>query len=481
MCVSNQLDVHNGREPQTTPQTTSTMESPKPAVSFIGLGAMGFGLATNLINKGFPVTGFDVWAPTLDRFRQAGGSSAPTPAEAVADKPLCVVMVATAQQAQSVLLEGDAPALPALPRGAALLICSTVPAAFVQGLAAQLARLGRHDVSLIDCPVSGGATRAAQGTLSIMAGATETAIAKGTELLRAMSDPNKLYLVAGPDAIGAGSNLKMCHQVLAAVQILSASEALGFAAHLGLDLNTASDEILKSDGASWMFENRLPRLLAADFKPIASAVTIILKDAGIITSEARRYAFPTPMTSVAEQVYFTGLGRGWGADDDASMLRLYSEGVGKAGPVKGQSRTQDEKLRLVVNLLRGIHLCSTAEAIAFASHVGLDLDQVFDLCTNAAGGSAMLNLYGPEMIKAFKGGRDHVARGWAPAQGSGSGLGDILEGLEAAVDEAQLLKMPLFLGNQALNLVRLAKQGGSTGSTGQDGLAAAAVARMWVV
>lgn len=454
------------------------MASPRPAVSFIGLGAMGFGLATNLVKKGFPVTGFDVWAPTLERFRQAGGTSAATPAEAVAGKPLCVVMVATAQQAQSVLLEGDAPAVPALPRGATLLICSTVPAAFVQGLAAQLVRLGRDDVSLIDCPVSGGAIRAAEGTLSIMAGATETAISKGRDLLHAMSDPKKLYLVAGPDAIGAGSNLKMCHQVLAAVQILSASEALGFASHLGLDLRKASDEILRSDGASWMFENRLPRLLATDFKPIASAVTIILKDAGIITSEARRYAFPTPMTSVAEQVYFTGLGRGWGADDDASMLRLYSEGVAKVGPVKGQSRTEDEKLRLVVGLLRGIHLCSTAEAIAFASHVGLDLGQVFDLCTNAAGGSAMLNLYGPEMIKAFQAGRDHVACGWAAGQEGGTRLGAILEGLQAAVDEAQLLKMPLFLGNQALNLIRLASHGSSGG---HDELAAAAVARMWVV
>ncbi|POS70375.1 oxidoreductase [Diaporthe helianthi] len=460
------------------------MASSKPAVSFIGLGAMGFGMATNLVNKGFAVTGFDVWAPTLERFRLAGGTSAATPADAVAEKPLCVVMVATAQQAQSVLLQGDAPAVPALPRGATLLMCSTVPAAFVQGLARQLVRLGRDDISLVDCPVSGGSARASQGTLSIMAGATDAAISNARALLQAMSDPNKLYLVAGPDGIGAGSNLKMCHQVLAAVQILSASEALGFASHLGLDLNKASAEILRSDGASWMFENRLPRLLAPNFKPIASAVTIILKDAGIITSEARRYAFPTPMTTLAEQVFLTGLGRGWGADDDASMLRLYSEGVGNVGNVgnvdrvNGQSRTQDEKLRLVVDLLRGIHLCSTAEAIAFASHVGLDLDQLFDLCTNAAGGSAMLNLYGPDMIKAFHAGRDYVARGWAAEHGNGSGLGVILEGLQAAVDEAQLLKMPLFLGNQALSLMRLALRGDSNG---QEGLAAAAVARMWVV
>lgn len=446
-------------------------------MSFIGLGAMGFGLATNLVRQGYPVTGFDVWPPTLERFHQAGGSSAATPADAVADKPFCVVMVATAQQAQSVLLDGDAPAVPALPCGATLFICSTVPAAYVQGLARQLDAMGRADISLVDCPVSGGTIRAADGTLSIMAGGTDEAISKGTDLLKAMSDPKKLYVVAGPEGIGAGSNLKMCHQVLAAVQILSASEVLGFASHLGLDPKKASDEIVKSHGTSWMFENRLPRLLAPDFKPIASAVTIILKDAGIITSEARRYGFSTPMTSVAEQVYFAGLGRGWGADDDASMLRLYREGVGKVGPVKGQARSEDEKLRLVVDLLKGIHLCSTAETIAFASHVGLDLDQVFDLCTNAAGGSAMLKLHGPEMIKAFRGGRDQVARGWTTGQQGDRGLAAVLEGLQAAVDEAQLLKMPLFLGNQALSLIRLAQQ---SASSGPDGLATAAVARAWV-
>lgn len=279
-----------------------TMAASKPDVAFIGLGAMGFGMATNLVQKGYPVTGFDVWAPTLEKFKEAGGKAASTPAEAVAKKNFCVVMVATAQQAQEVLLERDQPAVPALPQGATILLCSTVPAAYVQGLAKQLVELGRADIYLIDSPVSGGTIRAAGGTLSIMAGGSDAAIGKGTELLEAMSDPEKLYIVRGPHGIGAGSNLKMCHQVLAACQILSASEALGFARHLGLDLKKASEVVLKSEGHSWMFENRLPRLLAPDFKPVASAVTIILKDAGIITSEARRYQFPTPSKSLPVHV-----------------------------------------------------------------------------------------------------------------------------------------------------------------------------------
>lgn len=445
------------------------------AVSFIGLGAMGFGMATHLLKEGYAVTGFDVWAPTLERFRQAGGQTATTPAEAVRDKPFCVCMVATAQQADAVLWQGDAPAVPALPQGATLLLCSTVPCAYVQNLAAQLALKGRPDVHLVDCPVSGGTIRAAEGTLSIMAGGPDEAVAKGMALLQAMSDPHKLYLVKG--GVGAGSNMKMCHQVLAANQILASSEVLGFAAHLGLDLPTAASGILKSDGRSWMFENRLPRLLSPDFKPIASAVTIILKDAGIITSEARRFRFPAAMTSVAEQVYMTALGRGWGADDDASVLRLYTEGVGKVGAVTSTATTDEEKLGLLVSLLEGVHLCSAAETIAYAHHVGLDLDQVFELCVNAAGGSATLDKFGPGMIRAFKQAPAGGEQGQEEETSAGPSLQGVTEKLQGAVDEAQRLKMPLFLGNQALTMCRLALQGATTSA---DSAAPSTVVRAWL-
>ncbi|KAK7912077.1 oxidoreductase [Apiospora marii] len=418
------------------------MASSKPDIAFIGLGAMGFGMATNLVKQGYKVTGFDVWGPTLERFQAEGGLTATTPAEAVKGKDYCVCMVATAQQAQAVLLEGESAAVPALPQGAAVLLCSTVPCSYVQDLERQLAAAGRGDLQLVDAPVSGGAYRAADGTLSIMAGASDAAIAKARFLLQEMSDPAKLYIVAG--GIGAGSNMKMVHQVLAANQILATSEALGFAAHLGLDLKKAADTV------SWMFEHRSPRALHPEFQPIASATTIILKDTGIITAEARRAGFPTPMTSAAEQVYFAGVGRGYGPDDDSSLVRLYWEGKGKVGPVAGTAQTEEEKLALVVGLLKGIHLCSAGECIAFAARLGLDLDQVFELCINAAGGSAMLEAVGPEMMSLVK------TTGAAAGAPAGDSLDKVVGELQDAVDEAQRLKAPIFLGSQALNLTRLA-------------------------
>ncbi|KAF9870865.1 hypothetical protein CkaCkLH20_11537 [Colletotrichum karsti] len=424
------------------------MGSTLPPVAFIGLGAMGFGMATNLIRLGYPVTGFDVYKPTLDRFKEAGGQVATSPAEAVAGKQSCVCMVATAEQAQGVLFDGDNAAVPALPQGAALLLCSTVPCGYVQSLEQMLISKGRGDIALIDCPVSGGAGRAADGTLSIMAGGADASIQKSLSLLQAMSDPAKLYVVKG--GIGAGSNMKMCHQVLAANQILSASEALGFASHLGLDLAKTSQAILKSEGWSWMFENRLPRLLHPEFQPVASAVTIILKDTSIITSEARRARFPASMTTAAEQVYFSSLSRGFGTDDDSSLLRLYIQGKNSIGPVKPLVETDEAKINLVVNLLRGIHVCAAAEAIAFAHHVGLDLDQVLELCLNAAGGSSMLSSFGRIFVDASRDGR--ASSGWT-AHDNETTLQTLAQELRSSINEGQRLKLPLFLGTQAYNLV----------------------------
>lgn len=109
-----------------------------------------------------------------------------------------------------------------------------------------------------------------------MAGAPDSALESGRFLLEAMSDTNKLYLV--PGGIGAGSNMKMVHQILAGIHILGASEAMGFAAQLGLDAHKTADAIKSGDAWSWMHENRLQRMLEEDWHPGASALTIILKD-----------------------------------------------------------------------------------------------------------------------------------------------------------------------------------------------------------
>ena len=81
--------------------------TPKPSVGWVGLGAMGFGMATHLIKQGFVVKGFDVFPKTLERFKEAGGIPASSLADSAWDSPYYVCMVASAQQLQDLLFEGE--------------------------------------------------------------------------------------------------------------------------------------------------------------------------------------------------------------------------------------------------------------------------------------------------------------------------------------------------------------------------------------
>ncbi|CAG7942558.1 unnamed protein product [Penicillium salamii] len=410
----------------------------KPSIGFVGLGAMGFGMATHLVKEGYPVYGFDVFPASVERFAAAGGIPTSSLEESAREKDFYVCMVASAPQVQSVLF-GEGGIVAALPPNATLLLCSTVPATYAQSVAAELVTLERSDIKFIDAPVSGGALRAAAGTLSIMAGASDEALEKGRFLLQEMSDANKLYLV--PGGIGAGSNMKMVHQVLAGIHILGASEAMGFAARLGLGA-VATAEAIKGSGAwSWMHENRLQRILDEDWNPGASALTIILKDVGIITTSARQSQFPTPLSSTAEQVYLSALLQGYGAMDDSSMVRQYF-----GEPIMKVSAQSDGDLQLVLDLMEITNLVAAAEAIAFARYLNVDLKQFFTLVSDAAGASRQFMTKGLEMIEGQIGGSETLDAATAR--------------LEKAVQKGRDLHCPLNLGNSALSVLYLAKKAG---------------------
>ncbi|KAH8703364.1 putative oxidoreductase [Talaromyces proteolyticus] len=440
------------------------MASGKPAIGFVGLGAMGFGMATNLVRQGYPVKGYDVFPASVERFKGAGGIPAASLKESAEGNPYYVCMVASAPQVQEVLFNEQTGIINVLPKNSTFLLCSTVPSAYAQSVEKELKARGRDDIFFIDSPVSGGASRAADGTLSIMAGGSDAALENGKLILQEMSDPKKLYLV--PGGIGAGSNMKMVHQVLAAIHILGASEAMGLAARLGLEAHTAADAIIKSDAWTWMHENRLNRMLEEDWNPGASALTIILKDVGIITSTARLQKFPTPLSSTAEQVYLTGLVYGWGPKDDSAMVRMYtSEPIIKVNSTLSPEETS-RRLRMVTKLMQYTNIVAAAEAVAFARHLNVDMTQFYDLVINAAGGSKMFNTLGATMIKGIPIG--------VAATGDLT-VDDIVKELSDIVQEARDLYTPLNLATAALNQYLVAQRRG----WGKE--AATSIIRAWEI
>lgn len=249
------------------------MEARKPNVALAGLGAMGFGIATNLLKCGFPVTGYDVYQPAMDRFVAEGGTSASTPREAAEDVEFFVCMVVNVKQASEVLFDMHTGACRTLPQKATVLMCSTVAPGDFDGFRGDIERGGRTDLRLIDCPVSGGAGRAANGTLSIFAAGNEADLNQANQILECMS--SKLYKILG--GLGGGSKAKLIHQIFAGVNIAMASEAMGLAAAAGLNTQEAFDYLKNSDGDSWMFSNRVPHMLDPSLPPY-SAINIIAKD-----------------------------------------------------------------------------------------------------------------------------------------------------------------------------------------------------------
>ncbi|KAI5562112.1 hypothetical protein BDE02_15G033100 [Populus trichocarpa] len=285
-------------------------------IGFIGLGAMGFGMATHLLKSNFCVVGYDVYKPTLTRFANAGGLIGSSPAETSKDVDVLVVMVTNETQAESVLY-GDLGAVAALPSGASIILSSTVSPAFVSQLERRLQGEGKG-LKLVDAPVSGGVKRASEGTLTIMASGTDEALTCTGSVLSALSE--KLYVIRG--GCGAGSGVKMINQLLAGVHIASGAEAMALGARLGLNTRMLFDFVKNSGGTSWMFENRVPHMLDNDYTPY-SALDIFVKDLGIVCRESSSLKVPLHIATVAHQLFLAGSAAGWGRQDDAGVVKVY--------------------------------------------------------------------------------------------------------------------------------------------------------------
>jgi hypothetical protein len=146
-------------------------------------------------------------------------------------------------------------------------------------------------------------------------------MSKASPVLVAMSGILKnLYYVEG--GVGAASSIKLINQLLAGVHIAAAAEAIAFGAKLGLDTQSLYEIIKNAAGGSWMFENRVPAMLAADWTP-KSMLAIFVKDLGIVLDESKRLGYPAALTATAHQLYLMGASYGWSQEADSGIVRLW--------------------------------------------------------------------------------------------------------------------------------------------------------------
>jgi L-threonate 2-dehydrogenase len=292
-------------------------------VAVIGLGSMGMGAALNLVRAGHEVSGCEPREAVRATFAAEGGQAVARPAELPPDLQALVVFVVNAAQTTDVLFGPDGCAAN-LAAGTVVLCCTTVAPEFARSLSARLAEAG---VLLLDAPVSGGSVGAREGTMTVMASGSEAAFAAAQPVLDAIA--SKVWRLG--DAAGIGSTVKMVNQLLAGVHIATAAEALALGIRAGADPKTLFEVISTSAGSSWMWQNRVPHILAGDDTP-HSAVNIFVKDLGIVLDQARALTFPLPMASAAHQLFLAAAAAGHGGRDDAFVIRFWQALTGIALP-----------------------------------------------------------------------------------------------------------------------------------------------------
>ncbi len=166
------------------------------------------------------------------------------------------------------------------------------------------------------------------GTMGM--GAALNLVAKAAPVLDAVAA--KVWRLG--EAIGVGSTVKMVNQLLAGVHIATAAEALALGIRAGADPTTLFEVISSSAGSSWMWQNRVPHILAGDDTPL-SAVNIFVKDLGIVLDQARALTFPLPMASAAHQLFLAAAAHGEGGRDDAFVIRVWQALAGIELPEPG--------------------------------------------------------------------------------------------------------------------------------------------------
>jgi 3-hydroxyisobutyrate dehydrogenase/2-hydroxy-3-oxopropionate reductase len=283
------------------------------AVAVIGLGSMGYGIARALLRAGHRVQGVDLSAERVAEFRAEGGAAA------LAAPDTLVIVVLNAAQTEAVLWAADGWAGKLAP-GAVVIACATVPPAFARDMAARCTARG---LLYLDAPISGGAARAAAGTLSVMASGSPAAFAAGAPALEAMAET--VFRLG--DEAGAGSAMKAINQMLAGIHIAAMAEAITFGMTQGVDPARTVEVIAQCAGTSWMFENRAPHIVDGDYTP-RSSVNIWPKDLGIVLDIAREARFAAPLTAAAMQQFMAAAGSGLGGEDDAAVAKVYARNAG---------------------------------------------------------------------------------------------------------------------------------------------------------
>ena len=282
-------------------------------VGFVGLGIMGSRMAANLARAGHDLTVFNRTRATAAAWvAEHGGTVAATPAEVGEASDIVISMVVDGDQVRSVLLGDDGVAHGAA-AGTLCVDMSTIAPVQTRAIGAELARRG---LQLVDAPVTGSSPKAQDGTLTIMAGGDDDAIARALPLLEVMG-----ALVVHVGALGQGEMVKVINNAVAAANTATVAEALLVGQATGVDLDALVLVMGAGSGGSAMLDLKSAAMRRHDYSTLFK-LEHMLKDVRLCLEAAERGNAPFASASRARDVLVAAMAHGHAEDDFAALVEV---------------------------------------------------------------------------------------------------------------------------------------------------------------
>ena len=280
------------------------------AVTLLGLGTMGNGMAKQLLAAGFPLT---VWNRSPEKARAletAGARAAETPRAAAADADVVISMVADDAASRAVWL-GESGALAGARAGTVLIECTTASPGWIHELGASARERG---CTLIDAPVTGSRAEAESGRLLFLAGGDPAVIKRVSDVLEAMG---RGVLPLGP--LGSGAFVKLVNNFVCGVQVAALAEAVTLIEASGLDRGRALSVLLEGAPGSPLVRGVAARMLEPSDQ-VNFAVDLMAKDLTYAMSAAAAHHIHLATAQAALQLFHAAGERGLGGRDIAAVV-----------------------------------------------------------------------------------------------------------------------------------------------------------------
>jgi len=227
--------------------------TPPATIGFVGLGNMGYPMASRLANAGYKVTVSDLNADVVRQFCEETGADSADSLKALGESSdLIITMLPEGKAVRKVLLGDGDNVMAGLKPGTVLIDMSSCSPVDTRALSQELVEMG---FNLIDAPVSGGKYKAAEGSLAIMAGGDEELVEACRPVFEVMGKP---FHTGGP---ASGHAMKAMNNFLSAGTLVLACEAVITGTKFGLDPTVMVDIINASTGRSNSSEDKFPKFI----------------------------------------------------------------------------------------------------------------------------------------------------------------------------------------------------------------------------